>query len=73
MGRVTLDNPGNAYEVNLMWRELYELPAGWSYPNIYDGYGIDLDEDYTFTGLTNFEEGTQYNATITLEDSTGNF
>lgn len=73
MGRVTIDNPGNTYEINLSWRELYELPVGQDHPNIYDGYDIRLDEDYTFTGLTNFEEGTQYKATIALEDSTGGF
>lgn len=73
MGRVTMSNPGNVYEANLGWRELYELPVGQDYFNIYDGYDIKLDEDYTFTGLTNFEEGTQYTAAITLEDSTGGF
>ena len=73
IGRVTMDNRGNAYEVNLGWRELYELPAGWSYPNIYDGYDLKLGEEYIFTGLTNFEDGTQYSASIMTDDSLGNY
>lgn len=73
IGRVTMDNRGNAYEVNLGWRELYELPVGWSYPNIYDGYDLKLGEEYIFTGLTNFENGTQYSASIMTDDSLGNY